>query len=649
MMTDTSSAWIFQANPKRFDVGSFASSPPTECEWLVSRYRSELQPGQRVFLWCAAGDPELPSGIFAEARTLTAVREVPDDSRPGLWADETEAVQPRPRVRIALTRLANKREVIKRDWWIGDPALNDHLLITMPNHTTFKITGAAYGRLDRLWARTGSDWSYEEVVGGLYAFVETSNKPVSKLPGSTISDVALAVGRPISGIYNKVMNFRSLDPKDPRKGFDGASEQDQAVWDAFYSPASGLDVGAISAEYERLWPSGGAQGGAEPGQVPRINPPAAAGGLSQERFEAEFAWFTAEIDRVSPTPFRSFREGLLLDWEGYKPELRREALARLDLPTGAESVIGSGALLEKAIHAIEISGPGSFKNNLVGWQNQYGHASRAHRAMLDARGEPERTILLERLLYDFFKTEVPEDLAFERLRAAGIKSYDLTAYLFFLVDDDRYMPIRPATFDPVLKRLGFDFSTTSRCSVDNYRRYNDALREVQDALSQVAKLDSVRLIDAHSFCWVLGRIDQAAPARAASPKKAAAGTVYDARRRSIYMMVVNAMAAARAGNGQIVERLLKNKEVRMSQQELEVYVDALIEKQEGRCALTGLTLQFHKDHDDEQLLASLDRIDSDGHYETGNLQVVCRFANKWKSDAHTDEFVRLLALVRETA
>jgi hypothetical protein len=58
-------------------------------------------------------------------------------------------------------------------------------------------------------------------------------------------------------------------------------------------------------------------------------------------------------------------------------------------------------------------------------------------------------------------------------------------------------------------------------------------------------------------------------------------------------------------------------------------------------------LQYRGDHTDHQLLASLDRIDSNGHYAEGNLQVVCRFVNKWKSDLANAEFIRLLSLVRQ--
>jgi hypothetical protein len=59
-----------------------------------------------------------------------------------------------------------------------------------------------------------------------------------------------------------------------------------------------------------------------------------------------------------------------------------------------------------------------------------------------------------------------------------------------------------------------------------------------------------------------------------------------------------------------------------------------------------LRLEFYGEHDDIQLLCSLDRIDSAGHYEAGNLQVVCRFVNRWKGDEDDAEFRRLMGLVR---
>lgn len=74
-------------------------------------------------------------------------------------------------------------------------------------------------------------------------------------------------------------------------------------------------------------------------------------------------------------------------------------------------------------------------------------------------------------------------------------------------------------------------------------------------------------------------------------------------------------------------------------------VSALLATSGGRCALTGVALDMSSA--DGDLAPSLDRIDSDGHYEPGNIQVVARFANRWKSDDSDANFLRLLALVED--
>lgn len=80
--------------------------------------------------------------------------------------------------------------------------------------------------------------------------------------------------------------------------------------------------------------------------------------------------------------------------------------------------------------------------------------------------------------------------------------------------------------------------------------------------------------------------------------------------------------------------------------ELESHIMELIESQEGLCALTGLTLVFDTVGDDPERHCSLDRIDSNGHYERHNLQVVCKFANRWKGASENETFRRLIGIVR---
>jgi hypothetical protein len=90
----------------------------------------------------------------------------------------------------------------------------------------------------------------------LWAYSETYGQPVSRLPGSPVSLVALAGGRAVSGVYAKVMNFRSLDPRAAGAGMSGAGEADRAVWREYYDPtASALRLDALREEFTRLWGS----------------------------------------------------------------------------------------------------------------------------------------------------------------------------------------------------------------------------------------------------------------------------------------------------------------------------------------------------------------------------------------------------------
>ena len=124
--------------------------------------------------------------------------------------------------------------------------------------------------------------------------------------------------------------------------------------------------------------------------------------------------------------------------------------------------------------------------------------------------------------------------------------------------------------------------------------------------------------------------------RTFSPKESAAAD-----------MTRQLLSTVAQSNGQIVERRVKDKTTDLAREEWEKLLLRMMGEQEDRCALTGLPLGFVGDTDDLQMRPSLDRIDSDGHYTPDNVQIVCRFINRWKS-ADPDEMVRrLLARLRE--
>ncbi|WP_206664655.1 hypothetical protein [Dankookia rubra] len=77
--------------------------------------------------------------------------------------------------------------------------------------------------------------------------------------------------------------------------------------------------------------------------------------LQSSRFREAFAHFQRLIAANDKGhPFTNFHEGVAATWEDYKPRLRKYALGMLNPGTWTEAQVGSGAILQHTISAIEI-------------------------------------------------------------------------------------------------------------------------------------------------------------------------------------------------------------------------------------------------------------------------------------------------------
>ena len=310
--------------------------------------------------------------------------------------------------------------------------------------------------------------------------------------------------------------------------------------------------------------------------------------------------------------FTNFQEGVAGVWEGYKPRLRDYALRILDVNGWSENSIGSGAILQHTIDAIEIQDSRTnLTNNLVFWQNRFGHANRDHRVLLEAVTSPNLRRELEQLLFGLYRNQADEGATFDHLSELTGAKYPLLAYLYFLKDMDRFMPIQPTTFDRAFRSLGIQLVTLRNCSWENYQRYITALSEVRKALTTISGLSEARLIDGHSFCWMLKKLEDEGN-QDPKPGGKDAGRILGGREKSIIAMRLSVENTVKNSNGQIVQRTVKNKEQRMTSAELDKLIASLLDLQDNRCALTGIPFQFHGPDADKNLLPSLDRIDSDG-------------------------------------
>ncbi|SNT76802.1 hypothetical protein [Paracoccus seriniphilus] len=364
-------------------------------------------------------------------------------------------------------------------------------------------------------------------------------------------------------------------------------------------------------------------------------------------FAASYAHFQDLVTQKSGEPFTRFDEGLIAAWESYKPRVRDYALELLAADQWTEDQIGSGEILGKVISAIEIQAThGDRTNNMVFWQNRFGHAQRDHRALLDAERDERDKQRFERLFFDLYRSDHDEGAIFEGLRDLSDGKYPLLAYLFFLKDMGRFMPIQPTGFDRVFSELGIELKTLRNCSWENYQTFNAVLNELRGGIERQTGLKDVRLIDAHSFCWLFSTLLR----QAANGELASGGKINErhlgAREKSIADIKYSVNKTVFNSNGQVVPRTVKEKELRMSDAELDKRIRELLEIQGDRCAITGLPFQFQGAHEDSNMLPSLDRIDSNGHYEASNVQLVCRFINFWKQASDDAEFRRLMHLVQ---
>ena len=250
--------WIFQGSPDKFDVEGYLNAGLKEIIWSVTRYENQISPGDLVYLWQAAGKRKAVSGILASATVLETPRVQSDDAASeSMNVDRPEAAQPAMRVALRLDRVAKSREIIRRDWLKVDPVCSAMLILRQPAGSNFRLTPAEANRISQLWLKTGVTWSRAEAIAALRVYEKTYRQPISKLKGSPVADMALLCGRAIGGAYNKVLNFRAIDPRDERAGLKGAGDGDRAVWREFYDPdRQQIETARLEKAFDELWELG---------------------------------------------------------------------------------------------------------------------------------------------------------------------------------------------------------------------------------------------------------------------------------------------------------------------------------------------------------------------------------------------------------
>lgn len=223
-----------------------------------------------------------------------------------------------------------------------------------------------------------------------------------------------------------------------------------------------------------------------------------------------------ELAEESPGPFHDFQSGLAHSMERYKEWLYFEARHRLNVESWTKDWVGTGKILHCVIAGIEINEGKERRNNIVEWQGKKGPESRSTLKLLAARDDKRQWLKTERVLWDMYADLADAETCFGRLVDLFGGQYNLISYLFFMRDWNEFMPMKSSFFPKAFELLGVPHPMVKQCHWANYSGAMARLREVQRHLAGYNIPNGVRLVDAHTFCWLLVCLD-VPPDEAVSP------------------------------------------------------------------------------------------------------------------------------------
>ena len=246
--------WVFRISPDQSDLDASLAGAPATIEMPVRRSAAEIREGDQIFLWQGRGgtSPSKRDGIVAEAFVEAVMRDA------SLQTSTADLIPKSPvnsaEVRLRLARIELKAR-FQRNWFDYDPIMSSSMLVKTDTTTEFRLTDEESARVNSLWRRAKTNWTYAEAVAGMWAFKRTYGGQISRAPGSPVAIAAMRTGRVMQGMYNKVQHFRSMDPSDTRTGLTSNSLVDREVWARFFDASKGtLIEDDIESEFSRLWP-----------------------------------------------------------------------------------------------------------------------------------------------------------------------------------------------------------------------------------------------------------------------------------------------------------------------------------------------------------------------------------------------------------
>ena len=142
------SIWIFQANPRKFDILNALSDKNlgNRIHWLVNQYRKKIKKGHLGLIWMSGAE----AGIYALARIETnpsLMKEFPAEKR--YWLEPIDKEE-KIRVEMTILRKFINRPILKKKL-LSIPGLENLSIIRRPQGTNFPVTDKEWKIISQLF------------------------------------------------------------------------------------------------------------------------------------------------------------------------------------------------------------------------------------------------------------------------------------------------------------------------------------------------------------------------------------------------------------------------------------------------------------------------------------------------------------------
>ena len=141
-------SWVFQANPKRFDIDAFLNERPKGVSWITPQSSDQMSVGDIVYIWRSkAGGPDYRSGVIAACIIEEPPIERSDDPNTAhYWMTDEDRDVVRKRVELSIRSIYQRVSPIRSEA-LADDALSKCEFVKGRQQTNFLLTSETAQKL----------------------------------------------------------------------------------------------------------------------------------------------------------------------------------------------------------------------------------------------------------------------------------------------------------------------------------------------------------------------------------------------------------------------------------------------------------------------------------------------------------------------